>query len=599
MATNWNAILANINNASDILAILRKVLSLLDGKVDLTKIDEIIQDITSMETDVKSALVQVNSALTDFNAESQEALQQVISAGLMEGFATEAELLATRPTVLKKYAKAEDTDVIWFWNKPEGSPDGNYWINTGLSDYSKSKQYVDQRVGQNLSNGIYAIVEDNLRQSPFWIQNGYIGFTFLELLTMLRVKSQLGLNGLVSQRIVPFHEDINRKCGAWLEDGLFRCAGVHPSVIEMIKDELGPISGTPNNVTDAAYPIISDGASLRQWNAKVATLKYGSVKQPRFLITGDSWTDYSTIPDKMLNLLRTYLGEAGTGWINLGDPKAQFDFVKVERTGTWIFEDLNNTPNFTYSSAPDGYALISSTADSTLNLENLNKGDQLTVFFGKTDGTFKYSINTGAETIVTASSTGAEIQSVVIPITSPLTNVVFTITSGTIAFYGFHLRKTAGSGVEVTKIGNAGATGKDYLKISAASRAYFADYLKPDLVMIILATNDYRIPGNTAETYKSGISAMIDGYRVNNPRCGVILVAPARTNGAAVTPLSTYRDAVYQLAQSKQCEFYNMYDDWDTYAVESANTQWADNLHTSHFGAQRFAQKIFKSFLEI
>ncbi|AMX20337.1 hypothetical protein IEC338SC_3226 [Acinetobacter pittii] len=145
MATNWNAVLANITNSADILAILRKVLGLLDGKVDLTKIDEIIQDITNMETDVKSALINVSSALTNFNAESQEAIQQVIAAGLMEGFATEAELLATRPTVLKKYSKAEDTDVIWFWNKPEGAPDGNYWTSTGLSELAQSKIYTDQK----------------------------------------------------------------------------------------------------------------------------------------------------------------------------------------------------------------------------------------------------------------------------------------------------------------------------------------------------------------------------------------------------------------------------------------------------------------------
>lgn len=143
MATNWNAILANINNASDILAILRKVLGLLDGKVDLTRIDEIIADIESMQLNVDTALASVNAALSDFDAESQEAIQQVIAAGLMEGFATEAELLATRPIVLKKYAKAEDTDVIWFWNKPEGSPDGNYWTSTGLSEYNRAINYVN------------------------------------------------------------------------------------------------------------------------------------------------------------------------------------------------------------------------------------------------------------------------------------------------------------------------------------------------------------------------------------------------------------------------------------------------------------------------
>lgn len=143
MATNWNAVLANINNASDILAILRKVLGLLDGKVDLTKIDEIIADISDMQTNVDTALTNVNSALSDFDTEAQEAIQQVIAAGLMEGFATEAELLATRPLEAKKYAKAEDTDVIWFWNKPAGSPEGSYWTSTGLSEYNRAINYVN------------------------------------------------------------------------------------------------------------------------------------------------------------------------------------------------------------------------------------------------------------------------------------------------------------------------------------------------------------------------------------------------------------------------------------------------------------------------
>ncbi|NUG31012.1 hypothetical protein [Acinetobacter baumannii] len=143
MATNWNAVLANINNASDILAILRKVLGLLDGKVDLTKIDEIINDITNMQTDVDTALINVTSALSEFDSEAQDAIQQVIAAGLMEGFVTEAELLATRPTEPKKYAKAEDTDVVWFWNKPQGSAEGNYWTSTGLSQLDQSKFYAD------------------------------------------------------------------------------------------------------------------------------------------------------------------------------------------------------------------------------------------------------------------------------------------------------------------------------------------------------------------------------------------------------------------------------------------------------------------------
>lgn len=154
MATNWNAVLANINNASDILAILRKVLGLLDGKVDTTKIDEIIDDISGMQVDVDTALTNVTSALSEFNQESQEAIQQVILSGLMEGFTTEAELLATRPTALKKYAKAEDTKIIWFWNKPEGAPDGNYWTKSGLSELELAKADATNKANSAQSTAI-------------------------------------------------------------------------------------------------------------------------------------------------------------------------------------------------------------------------------------------------------------------------------------------------------------------------------------------------------------------------------------------------------------------------------------------------------------
>lgn len=146
MATNWSAILSNANSLADILMILRKVLAGLDGKADITLIDEALSDINKMQDDVDSALTDVNSALTDFDAEAHEAIQNVITSGLMEGYATEAELLASRPNVLKKYAKAEDTNIIWFWNKPEGAPDGNYWVSTGLSEFSRAKNYTDQEV---------------------------------------------------------------------------------------------------------------------------------------------------------------------------------------------------------------------------------------------------------------------------------------------------------------------------------------------------------------------------------------------------------------------------------------------------------------------
>ncbi|MEA1228754.1 hypothetical protein ODQ17_05205 [Acinetobacter sp. IRS14] len=199
MATNWNAVLANINNASDILSILRKVLGLLDGKVDLTKIDEIITNIDQMQISVDSALTDVNSSLNNFDAEAQAAIQQVIAAGLMEGFATEAELLATRPTVAKKYAKAEDTGIIWFWDKPEGSPDGNYWKSTGLSDFDQAKKYIDQSIKKGPAKPFFAVAAAN-DAHVFWIDGNCELWTYgapvsiNQMISTLQLKTKPILN---------------------------------------------------------------------------------------------------------------------------------------------------------------------------------------------------------------------------------------------------------------------------------------------------------------------------------------------------------------------------------------------------------------------
>lgn len=522
-------------------------------------------------------------------------------------------LQAIVPSYNYQLARDDSTGDEYRWNpaanpNPQWEPTGRNYIkdaNTYADQKSKdaeanAKAFTDSLIGQNLSNGIYAIIKDILGQSALWIQDGDLGFTFLEAMTMLRVKKQLGLLGIVSDRFVPFHEDDNRNCGAWLEDGLFQCAGVHPNVVEMIKDQLGPISGggASNNVTDAAYPIVSDSTSLRMWKAKAAKLKKGKTQQLRLLLTGDSWTEHKTITNEVLTLVRAMYGEAGSGWINLGVENNQLDGISLLRTGTWAYADLNQVASFPNGSGPDGFTLTSTAAGNTVTVSNLSKGDQLTVFFGKTDGTFKYTVNGGPETTITATSTGATIQSATITLTDPTSELLITTLTGTVVLFGMHLRKTTGSGVEVTKLGNGGSTGQDYLKISPTAQKNFVNYLKPDVVVIILGTNDYRY-GHSVENFKAGISAMIDGYRTNNPDCGIILIAPAQSNAPAVIPLSEYRDAIYVLAQTKKCEFYNMYDDWNIYAAEDFNGQWDDAYHVSPEGAYRIASKLFKNFLEI
>ena len=146
-----------------------------------------------MKTGVDTALVNVTSALSEFDSESQAAIQEVISSGLMEGFTTEAELLATRPTVLKKYAKAEDTKVIWFWNKPEGSPEGDYWATTGLSELDQAKEFTRERIDlRPLSRHKFSI-QDRNGFAPLGITNeGVVETPKLEAGGALTIQRNIG-----------------------------------------------------------------------------------------------------------------------------------------------------------------------------------------------------------------------------------------------------------------------------------------------------------------------------------------------------------------------------------------------------------------------
>lgn len=58
-------------------------------------------------------------------------------------YSSTALLTATRPAESQSYAKALDTGKVWFWNKPAGSADGNYWQVTNLGDLDQAKAFAN------------------------------------------------------------------------------------------------------------------------------------------------------------------------------------------------------------------------------------------------------------------------------------------------------------------------------------------------------------------------------------------------------------------------------------------------------------------------
>ncbi|WP_235822544.1 hypothetical protein [Acinetobacter pittii] len=73
-------------------------------------------------------------------------------------YSSTALLTATRPAGNQSYAKALDTGKVWFWDKPAGSADGNYWKVTDLSDLDQAKIFANSN--PNFKAGSFSIAFD-------------------------------------------------------------------------------------------------------------------------------------------------------------------------------------------------------------------------------------------------------------------------------------------------------------------------------------------------------------------------------------------------------------------------------------------------------
>lgn len=471
---------------------------------------------------------------------------------------------------------------------PEESKNGDYtWNGTELvkspfDPLNQAKIYTNERVGMLPTKSIVPLAVDQLGNVPIWLEDGAFDFA-----------NSKALGKSERSSIIPLVADEAGNVPVWLEDGALGFSTLSLDTFNFLSNYFQSRK-YQTNVFMGQRPINTDSASLRQWKAKVAKIKSGITEQLRVVLAGDSWAEHSTIATELKTILQTAYGEAGSGWINLGTERNMLDSITITYSSGWTVNDLDSTSAaFPYGCGPDGFTRTSITAGSTITLANLTKGDQLTVFFGNTGGVFSYTIN-GVETNVTANTA----KKVLITLNGA-TSAVLKVISGTICFFGMHLRKTTGSGVEFNKVGNGNSTGQDYLKISPAGQAEVSSFLNPDVLIIILGTNDYR-RGHSVANYQAGIIAMIDGFKSASPNCAVILIAPAQTSVASPPiPLVNFVEAAFELIYYRQTEVYNMFDDWGLYDLENSNGQWADTLHVSKAGAYRLSRKIFKTFLEL
>ncbi|APW88474.1 hypothetical protein KLVA_27860 [Klebsiella variicola] len=395
---------------------------------------------------------------------------------------------------------------------------------------------------------------------------------------------------VVSPQQVPLFRDAAGNVPVYLVDGRLAAYGVDSSLINLIYAGLQGLF-QPNMK-------FTDGRSTWRWRVAKSKYKLSVGAKLKVGFTGDSWTEKRAIPQMMANILYSEYSKAGEGWINFAAANGDtLNGTSFNISGWTTYDASETTAAPTYGCALDGLCLYATGTAARITL-NAVSATGLSIYFKDTAGVFRYTIDGGTPVVVTGAGTGNVTKVDITGLSSTGTHqlvIDLTGNADTVVIYGVYATISS-NGVEIQKFGNANITADGYTKV-LSNISYFAQQLNPDIIFMIIGTNDYRL-GRTLSNFYTALTSWVQAYKAALPDTALVLIAPPQCNASGSYPLSSYRDVMRQVANENHVEFFSLYDDFPAaYATANTYSLWNDALHLNNNGADVLARELYNYFL--
>ncbi|MEY7638699.1 SGNH/GDSL hydrolase family protein [Klebsiella pneumoniae] len=394
----------------------------------------------------------------------------------------------------------------------------------------------------------------------------------------------------VTPQLVPVVQDAEGKVSIWLENGDFVARGLGSSLIDIISAALSGVFQKPLKYTDAR--------TAWRWRTAKSKYKLSVTSKLKVGFTGDSWTEKKAIPQMMANILYSEYSKAGEGWINFASANGDtLNGMSFNISGWTTYDASETTVAPTYGCALDGLCLYATGTAARITLNSVS-ATGLSIYYKDTLGTFRYTIDGGTPVVVTGAGTGNVTKVDITGLSSSGTHqLVIDLTGNvdTVVIYGVYATISS-NGVEIQKFGNANITADGYTKVLSYI-PYFAQQLNPDIIFMIIGTNDYRL-GRTLSNFYTALTSWVQTYKTALPDTCLVLIAPPQCNATGSYPLTSYRDIMRKVATENNCEFFSLYDDFpSSYATANSYGLWNDALHLNNNGADFLSRELYKYFL--
>ncbi|MDG3470975.1 SGNH/GDSL hydrolase family protein [Klebsiella pneumoniae] len=461
-----------------------------------------------------------------------------------------------------------------------------------------AKEALERVPEEKVMPALVPVVHDMAGNVPIYLENGELDAkavtgSFSDKVagkgTVIPTLAEMVQKEKISPQLVPLFKDDAGMVPVYLVDGRLAVKGIDSSFVDLVYAALIGLFQPNQKYTDAR--------TAWRWRTAKTKNKLSVTSKLKVGFTGDSWTEKKAIPQMMANILYSEYSKAGEGWINFASANGDtLNGMSFNISGWTTYDASETTAAPTYGCALDGLCLYATGTAARITL-NAVSATGLSIYYKDTTGTFRYTIDGGTPIVVTGAGTGNVTKVDITGLANGTHQLVIDLTGNadTVVIYGVYATISS-SGVEIQKFGNANITADGYTKV-LGNISYFAQQLNPDIIFMIIGTNDYRL-GRTLSNFYTALSAWVQAYKAALPDTALVLIAPPQCNASGSYPLSSYRDVMRQVANENHVEFFSLYDDFPA-AYATANTYglWNDALHLNNNGADFLSRQLYKYFL--
>jgi hypothetical protein len=368
-------------------------------------------------------------------------------------------------------------------------------------------------------------------------------------------------------------------------------------------------------VEPSRIPSIENLDRLASWRVGVAAAD-AQEKVLQVVCIGDSNTEGPAYVSELRRMLQGCYGERGIGYHSLGNRNPVPESPRIERKGNW--ELLRDAPK--QKAPPPPYfamdGIWAQTADPRAEVSvefvfgswpksdnhlarayNIQQRVRIHYEVGPELGSFAIFVGASELRRVDCKAEAAGYA-----VAEPFLCDGFRIAriEGKVALFGFDAERVyylqgkpaLRGGVLVHALGKSWGRTEEPANVEDAAYAAFFGAIKPDLITILLGTNDQHNDGRV-DRYRDWLTRIVRKLQAHSPGTGILVVACPEAGQTKTGLAATFRDAAREVAAGTGCAF------WDLQAlVGGRSAQWyregffQDGLHYSPIGGSIIARML-------